>query len=84
MYACSGYLRAESHFLFSDYMKDNSHLKECTQSMCTDRSNSRNVVCGFLATVVVLAAFAFLSTLVMILHPRAGQDFYKPAAHNYS
>ena len=30
-----------------------------------------------LSTVVVMAAFAFVSTLIVIFHPRAGSDFFK-------
>ncbi len=82
VYGCSGYLQPQAHYVFSDYMQANTAYKECAGGICTDRSNSRNVVCGMLSTVVVMAAFAFISTLIVIFHPRAHHDFFK--ARNYS
>ena len=77
MYGCSGYLRAQTNLLFSNYNNLNASYISCEGDLCTDRENSRNVVCGMLSTVVVMAAFAFVSTLIVIFHPRANTDFFK-------
>ena len=63
--------------LFSNVDNYNISYLSCEGKFCEDRDNSRNVVCGMLSTVVVMAAFAFVSTLIVIWHPRASTDFFK-------